>query len=1173
MADCKKGEGPLAAGRKGEGEEAPPLPSSGVVESEEGEKAPSSVVGPKSLAGVRIKQEPSDDIKDYAETTMNELLGWYGYTDKVDQEDTAQLTLSSFRRGGDDDNRNNNNDNDNDDDGDEEEQPRRPRTADDKLKVNGDDKEDDSEEATERSSSERRGFEAACSESGESELDTGRLSVESGDSRLAEQHRSLVTALNKSREGKGAAAGDREGAGGGGGGGGGGSGGGGGEHPEGGAQYIVCAWCQKTGMKLFTLRTPGGSKAFCSEVCFTQCRRASFKKNKVCDWCKHVRHTVNFVDFQDGENQLQFCSEKCLNQYKMNIFCTETQEHLKQIQSQLNEERKNAALSPGSGGTPSSSCISSSKGAVSDAVSASASSSKKVDEQILITPELWLAKQHTTDKVPKMEVVDVDEEVKEEAVDKDPRKRDSSGASGLPLLPHHHEGKERRAESSHSSERSRSRELLLDRKRLSSQQPSSAVASYSSGLLGSKGREARQVPAGSDRALERSSRDRERVRRLFRDSGSDRDSRPLPHPSDSPASTSQFSSPPTGPQAGAGEAGGTPPMVPPMLLPHLNGLGAAGLAGLGLFNPLLCSSLFGPITAGVLVCWCWRWRRRATRSAESPVGAPRGSRAEGGRRRRERERKSGPPQGLHPSPFMLGLPPFACPPGFFPPDPAAVMGGLLALQGAAPTQAPAPPPPPLRPHQQHQQQQRDRASQSAQHRARGEGGGEEVPPLSATAGCLNAAGVPPVTVMMPFPVLLPVPVPIPIPLPIAPEKIQQFFKERGEHRASSQPPPPPPPSHSHTHHHHHSSSASAAIKTTTPTPTTNTNTTTPSSSSERSATRSHSPRDRDRDSVGSQHSGHSQYLNLNHGQGHGHGLGLGLLPQQQQQRSDSVSSDSSCHSPGPRTTPTRCHEVPTPGCLTCVTCRMFPRPGRQSIDSIMALRKTRESSADSIMTLRRESARSLMVGGAVGGDPPSSSSSSLPPKRSLTPVFPVTLDLSKRARLDENRNNEDEAIDLSKDSRSSTPARSVSDFSLKPSSHPPPLINGVLGSGGGDGGSGSGGGSSSSSSSSNGSVASGKENLGVEHDMASIDGDTEAGLKVPKIHIIDSRDDPPLAQPLPLPPADHAYSMRRSLILDAPSVPKPPRSPSPERRYVRTVPRDMVEAAKRRCLRARVRTK
>lgn len=85
----------------------------------------------------------------------------------------------------------------------------------------------------------------------------------------------------------------------------------------------LCGWCQKPGLKLFTLRTADGSKAFCSELCFTQCRRASFKKNKICNWCKHVRHTVNYVDYFDGKSQLQFCSTKCLGQYKMNILCRE----------------------------------------------------------------------------------------------------------------------------------------------------------------------------------------------------------------------------------------------------------------------------------------------------------------------------------------------------------------------------------------------------------------------------------------------------------------------------------------------------------------------------------------------------------------------------------------------------------------------------------------------------------------------------------------------------------------------------------------------------------------------------------------------------------------------------------------------------------------------------------
>lgn len=45
--------------------------------------------------------------------------------------------------------------------------------------------------------------------------------------------------------------------------------------------------------------------------------------------CVMGNKTYNeFVLFQDGATQLQFCSDKCLNQYKMHIFCRETQAHL-----------------------------------------------------------------------------------------------------------------------------------------------------------------------------------------------------------------------------------------------------------------------------------------------------------------------------------------------------------------------------------------------------------------------------------------------------------------------------------------------------------------------------------------------------------------------------------------------------------------------------------------------------------------------------------------------------------------------------------------------------------------------------------------------------------------------------------------------------------------------------
>ncbi|XP_069104562.1 sine oculis-binding protein homolog isoform X2 [Argopecten irradians] len=181
--------------------------------------------------------------------------------------------------------------------------------------------------------------------------DFSKLSRSNSESSLAAQHRNLVSALTKKHGLTGAPDGTL---------------------PSG---YITCAWCQKPGIKLFTLKTSTTTKAFCSEVCFTQCRRASFKKNRVCDWCKHVRHTVNYVDFQDGEQQLQFCSAKCLNQYKMKIFCKETQEHLQQIQTQ-NEN---------------------------------VSSCKSPDRQILITPDLWLkdstsADEKSESKTPEIKV-------------------------------------------------------------------------------------------------------------------------------------------------------------------------------------------------------------------------------------------------------------------------------------------------------------------------------------------------------------------------------------------------------------------------------------------------------------------------------------------------------------------------------------------------------------------------------------------------------------------------------------------------------------------------------------------------------------------------------------------------------------------------------------------------
>lgn len=46
---------------------------------------------------------------------------------------------------------------------------------------------------------------------------------------------------------------------------------------------IVCVWCQKEGVKRYSLCMGAELKSFCSEKCFAACRRAYFKRNKVSD--------------------------------------------------------------------------------------------------------------------------------------------------------------------------------------------------------------------------------------------------------------------------------------------------------------------------------------------------------------------------------------------------------------------------------------------------------------------------------------------------------------------------------------------------------------------------------------------------------------------------------------------------------------------------------------------------------------------------------------------------------------------------------------------------------------------------------------------------------------------------------------------------------------------------
>ncbi|EEZ99201.1 sine oculis-binding protein homolog [Tribolium castaneum] len=103
-----------------------------------------------------------------------------------------------------------------------------------------------------------------------------------------------------------------------------------------------CGWCGKAVDENTGLSSAAAT--FCSELCFSQSRRANFKKNKTCDWCRHVRHTVSYVDSQDGSSQLQFCSDKCLNQYKMHIFWRETRAHLEMHPHVHGEESSSGTL-------------------------------------------------------------------------------------------------------------------------------------------------------------------------------------------------------------------------------------------------------------------------------------------------------------------------------------------------------------------------------------------------------------------------------------------------------------------------------------------------------------------------------------------------------------------------------------------------------------------------------------------------------------------------------------------------------------------------------------------------------------------------------------------------------------------------------------------------------------
>ncbi|XP_033636132.1 sine oculis-binding protein homolog [Asterias rubens] len=210
---------------------------------------------------ILVKTEPQEDMKDYAEDTMNELLAIYGY-EKVDEGMTRELHLNHFKED------------------EAQERETKSETPDDviSIKQEADDGLNDIKPPP------------GCSNNQYSGPNSPTLDDHSNNSGTA------VSTSWECSDGENTAS----------------------------EFEIVCAWCQHFGFKRYTLNTATESKAFCSEKCFAACRRAYFKRSKMCYWCRHIRHTKEYIDFQDGERKLQFCSEKCLNQYKMDAFCHET---------------------------------------------------------------------------------------------------------------------------------------------------------------------------------------------------------------------------------------------------------------------------------------------------------------------------------------------------------------------------------------------------------------------------------------------------------------------------------------------------------------------------------------------------------------------------------------------------------------------------------------------------------------------------------------------------------------------------------------------------------------------------------------------------------------------------------------------------------------------------------
>ncbi|GAB1605095.1 sine oculis-binding protein homolog A-like isoform X1 [Argonauta hians] len=996
-------------------------------------------------------EERNTTITDYAETTMNELLGMYGY-DKVSHQETQNLNLERYT-------------------------------------------------ASSTPDTSVQGMDDCHGDSDDDDDSSDTPSIGTGPDKKTYNNNSSSNNNNNEKL------------------------------PSG---YIICAWCQKPGLKLFTLKTLNGSKVFCSEVCFTQCRRASFKKNKICDWCKHVRHTVNYVDFQDGEQQLQFCSEKCLNQYKMNIFCQETQEHLQQIQSSLDTTNSS------SNGDPD-------------------------DKQILITPDLWM---------------------QEDLARRHKKLRGSDDARNGTSQHHHQHHQHHQQQHHHSHSHSTTTTTTT-----TTSNSTHGGGNGGSGSSSSKGKESttekHRIVSGHAEATEGSGSPHDKYAsdkfngdKSLKERLAKRIHKETPSHTTSPAPTPSLSKRPPQQQPPP-HPPPPPPLLPPMFpnpaamsswwhqaqMMASMGHGYPAFGGFppmvypGMFNPPFTPMMHPPAGPAPPVPESSRPHSRHLSNASSTPGpsvTPTATSSPDLQRHSQSPSVAAPnkssttiprthhhfPPHPHPHPMwhpgypMMPFPPHMTPQQPPPPPPP----------GDASTGSNAPPPPhPPPPH-------------------------PSLPAFPMPAPNWTSLGMPPQTVIIPFPFLIPLPfpVPIPIPVPMKAEQIEKLLKQ---------------------------TSVSSSSSTTTTITTTTTNTTTTmamaNNNSNSNNNHYHHPHHHNRkeeDETSSECEdikprNLTDHLNLttttatnnNNNHHHHHQHHHQVTPYVNGNRSSSNSSSSSSSNSSNSMEMVAAHMMRNRFATSvgknvpkeCVTCASFQTPPPTKASLLLPR-------PSSVLSIKSDSHLLMMQ------------SEMTHVKRPPTPASVGCLDSPKKSRHDyttmaammatTTTMNNDEVIDLSKDG-------AHRDGSSLRVNHSPHNFSG----GGNSSRSHKSASSSSSFSSSSSNAAAACTTptpttsvrslsvppLSSVSDNAhphSSSSSSQFSLHVPKIHIVSTPKDPPLSQQLPLPPTDHAYSLRRGLILDAPSVPKRPKSPSPERRnYIRSMPRDIMEA--RRCLRTRIKTK